>query len=398
MIKNRDIVIVGLQQWYTKIGSNCKNIAQTLSRNNRVLYVNSPLDRRTILSQRHDPDVAYHLDSMKGKTDAIVPIGENFWNYYPSRVLESLNWIPSTALFSILNRINGKRFAASIQEAVDKLGFKNILLFNDNDIFRGYYLKEFLRPDRYIYYSRDNLVAMDYWKKHGATLEPAHIAKADVAVANSLWLTERLLQYNPNSHYVGQGCDLSLFDPAVNRPRPAALATLPPGPVIGYVGFLTAMRLDPDLLLQISETRPDWNIVLAGPEDDVFAASALHQRPNVFFTGRIELADVPSYLQHFDVCINPQAVNEITIGNYPLKIDEYLAMGKPTVATATRTMELFKDHVYLAETAGDYVALLEKALADKDEPARQSRMAFARSHTWENSVKAISDAVSRPLR
>ena len=38
-------------------------------------------------------------------------------------------------------------------------------------------------------------------------------------------------------------------------------------------------------------------------------------------------------------------VNAVTQGDYPLKIDEYLAMGKPVVATRT-PMALFADYAY----------------------------------------------------
>ena len=57
MIKNRDIIIVGQQPWDVEIGSNCKNIAIEFSKNNRVLYVNSPLDRFTSLRNQHDPKI-----------------------------------------------------------------------------------------------------------------------------------------------------------------------------------------------------------------------------------------------------------------------------------------------------------------------------------------------------
>jgi hypothetical protein len=40
-----DIVITGQQAWDVEIGSNCKNIALEFSKQHRVLYVNSPLDR-----------------------------------------------------------------------------------------------------------------------------------------------------------------------------------------------------------------------------------------------------------------------------------------------------------------------------------------------------------------
>lgn len=392
LIRNRDIVIIGLQQWYTPIGSNCKNIALQFARNNRVLYVNSPLDRNTILRQKEDPDIAYHLKTLEKKEPAIVPVGDNIWTYYPSSILESINWLPFTLGFSLLNKRNNKRFASSIREAIEALGFSDIILFNDNDIFRGFYLKELLQPSTYIYYSRDYLLGVDYWKKHGQKLEPLHIAKADVAVANSSYLTDMLRKYNPNSYYIGQGCDLTLFDVTKEHERPADMARIS-GPVIGYVGSLNSLRLDLGIIAHIARQHPEWSVVLVGPEDKTFEQSILHQLPNVHFLGRKTLPELPAYIRAFDVCMNPQLVNEITIGNYPLKIDEYLALGKPVVATVTRTMEYFAAHTYLAQTADDYVALISKALSEDNATLREQRITFARSHTWENSVTALYEAI-----
>ncbi|MGX5819043.1 glycosyltransferase [Chitinophaga lutea] len=392
LIKNRDFVIIGLQQWYTPIGSNCKNIATQLAKHNRVLYVNAPLDRRTILQAKEDPNVAYHLASTRGEKDSIVPIGENFWNLYPPTVLESINWVPFTPVFSWLNKRNNRRFAADIKAACDQLGFRDVIMFNDNDMFRGFYMQEFFDPAVYIYYSRDYLLGVDYWRKHGAVLEPRHIAKADVAVANSLYLADMLKQYNSNSHYVGQGCDLSLFDATADLPEPGDMQNIA-RPRIGYVGALNTLRLDTGILEHIARSRPDWQVVLVGPEDDGFRASALHQLPNVHFLGRKEVPQLPAYIRSFDVCLNPQLINPVTIGNYPLKIDEYLAMGKPTVATATKTMSLFEEQVYLGETKEDYVRLIAQALQEDGEQKRSDRIALARSHTWENSVEAIYNAI-----
>ena len=392
LIQNRDIVIIGLQQWYTAIGSNCKNIAQEFARHNRVLYINAPLDRRTILNGKNDPHVQYHLNTRDKKVPPIIQISENLWNFYPSVVLESVNWLPFTPLFSWFNKRNNRKFADSIKEAVAEMGFKDIILFNDNDIFRGYYLKEFLQPEHYVYYSRDYLLGVPYWHKHGQLLEPRHIAKADVAVANSLYLADMLRQYNPSSFYVGQGCDLRLFDATVKHPVPPDVPT-GSGPVIGYVGALKSLRLDISTLLKIARERPEWKLVLVGPEDEDFLQSELHRLPNVYFTGKKEVPELPAYVQSFDVCINPQILNVVTVGNYPLKIDEYLAMGKPVVATATKTMELFRDYVYLAATPDDYIPLIEKALSENTDSLTARRIQFAGTHTWENSVAAIYQAI-----
>nr|WP_249207607.1 glycosyltransferase [Chitinophaga hostae] len=201
-----------------------------------------------------------------------------------------------------------------------------------------------------------------------------------------------LRQYNPSSFYVGQGCDLRLFDATVKHPVPPDVPT-GSGPVIGYVGALKSLRLDISTLLKIARERPEWKLVLVGPEDEDFLQSELHRLPNVYFTGKKEVPELPAYVQSFDVCINPQILNVVTVGNYPLKIDEYLAMGKPVVATATKTMELFRDYVYLAATPDDYIPLIEKALSENTDSLTARRIQFAGTHTWENSVAAIYQAI-----
>jgi glycosyltransferase involved in cell wall biosynthesis len=391
-VYNRDIVIVGLQPWYTKIGSNCKSLAAEFSKHNRVLYVNAPIDRRTSFNRHAGEEIDHHKEVISGKAPSLVQISDNMWNLYPTSVIESINWLPSTTLFSAFNRINNRRFAHNIRKAIRQLGFQNIILFNDNDIFRSFYLKEMLQPSVYIYYSRDNILAVDYWRKHGQVLEPAHIAKADIGVANSLYLAERLRQYNPESHYIGQGCNLELFNPDRPLNAPADTAHLK-GPVIGYVGALTSLRLDIPLLVNLASEQKDWNFVLVGHEDEDFKKSPLHGLPNVLFTGGKPMADLPAYVKSFDVCINPQVVNDLTIGNYPLKVDEYLAMGKPVVATRTPTMKMFEDHVYLADDLTSWLLQLKAALAGNRPELAAARRAFALTHTWENSAAALYEAI-----
>ncbi|MFK9326017.1 hypothetical protein ACJEKX_23760, partial [Escherichia coli] len=78
-------------------------------------------------------------------------------------------------------------------------------------MFRSYHLKELLQSSVSVYYSRDFMLAVDYWKLHGTKMEPELIAKSDVCVANSTYLANYCKQYNPLSFYVGQGCELEIF-------------------------------------------------------------------------------------------------------------------------------------------------------------------------------------------
>lgn len=393
IIQNRDIVVVGQQGWDSDIGSNNINIAKEFSKLNRVLYVNSPLDTITILKNKDDEKIKKRIKIINGEEEDLIKVGENIWTFYPKIKILSANWIKFPFLFDLVNKSNNKKFANEIKRATNELGFKNIILFNDSDMFRSFYLKEFLKPDVSIYYSRDNLIAVDYWKRHGIRIEAEIIKKSDLAVANSTYLSEYCKQFNPNSFYVGQGCDLTIFNKDLIKEEPADIKNIK-HPRIGYVGALFSLRLDLEIIKYIATSKPEWSIILVGPEDDVFKNSDLHSMTNIHFLGSKDSSVLPAFIKYFDVCINPQLLNEVTIGNYPRKIDEYLAMEKPVVATETIAMSIFKDYTYLAKNKEDYVRLIEIALKEDNETKREDRRKFAASHTWGNNVKEIYKAIN----
>lgn len=392
MIKGRDIIVTSLQPWDIEIGSNCKNIALEFARHNRVLYVNSPLDRATIWRKRKDPRVRKRIDILKGRSKDLVQIGDNLWTLFPRTLLESISRIPWNWLFDRWNKINNRRLAQQIQSAIRRLQFKDPILFNDSNMFRGFYLKELIRPQLYVYYSRDNLLAIDFWKRQGKRMEPALMRKSDLVLSNSTYLADLARRYNSRSTYVGQGCDLSLYDRNKITSVPSDIATIP-SPVIGYTGALFTLRLDLDIIRFLAHQYPQWNIVLIGPEDETFRKSDLHALRNVYFLGNKSPDQLPEYVNRFDVAINPQKLNELTIGNYPRKIDEYLALGKPVVALKTEAMSVFTGHTYLATNKVEFGQAIEKALFE-DTPEREMfREDFARDHSWENSVKEIYRAM-----
>lgn len=392
MIKNRDIVMVGLASLDSRIGSNVINLAEVFSKHNRVLYVNYPMDRLTLWRGRHDPIIQKRKKVLRNQLPDMEQINDNMWSFFPKTVLESINQLPINWLFDILNRVNNKRFAKEINRAIKKLNFKDIIIFNDTDMFRSFYLKELIHAKTYVYYTRDNMLAVDYWKRQGTRIEPALMKKVDLIVANSTYLADIGKRYNPHSYYVGQGCDVSLFDKKLIKEVPSDLKLIKK-PVIGYIGVLYTLRLDIDVLVHIAKSRPDWSLVLVGPEDDAFKESELHQIDNVYFLGRKKMEELPAYLFGFDVALNPQKLNEVTIGNYPRKIDEYLAMGKPVVATKTKAMKVFEKWVYLAKDKEEYVQLIEKALKEDSPEKETEREEIARSHTWIANAEAIYEKI-----
>lgn len=393
MEKQHDIIIVGIQPWDIQIGSNCKNMAIELSKHNRVLYVNAPLDRSTAKKEKNNPAVKKRLDVIQNNKASINQINNNLWEFNPPIKIESINWLPNP-VFTFANKINNKKFAKSISKAAKELGFENYYILNDSDMFRSFHLKEYLNPIKYIYYTRDNLMTVPYWKKHGERIEPLLMSKADVVVGNSPFLIQVAKKYNSNATYIGQGCDVSAFSTDQTFEKPNDLAKIK-GKIIGYTGLLSSRRLDIQLIEDISKSHPEWNVVLVGMEEDDFKKSNLHNLENCFFLGNKSPETLPNYINYFDVCINPQIVNELTEANYPRKIDEYLAMGKPTVATYTPTMEIFSGFASLARSSKEFIQMIELAINETDTTLKNKRKTFAQSHTWEACIKNLWNVIKK---
>lgn len=388
MIKNKTFVITGLQAWDTPIGSNCKNIAEEISKYNKVLYVNYPLDRLTVHRSKNEEYVKKRLKIIKGELSCYEKINENLTVFYPKIIIESNSKLPCKLLFYLINKLNNNRFAKEIKKALIDNQITDFIHFNDSDMYRSFNLKELLNPIISIYYIRDNLIHTKYWGKHGKYIEPQLITKSDLVVCNSLYYEEYARKYNQNSYMIGQGCDISLFQDNELLQIPDDIKHIKK-PIIGYMGYLSGGRLDINLIEFIAKTRQDWNILLVGPEDDKFKSSNLHSYKNIHFMGSRTMNELPAYIKGFDIAINPQTLNIFTIGNYPRKIDEYLAMGKPTLATKTKAMEYFADSTYLANNYEEYITLIEKALAEDSVEKQNYRKKIAAEHSWENNVAEI---------
>ena len=391
LVKDRDIIMLGIQPWDLDIGHNFKNMAKVICKHNRVLYVNRPLDRFTKWKKPEDIKTQNRLKSIKHGIEVLQEIEENLFIFNPQTILSSVNRLPHNFIYKYFNKRNNKKLAAEIDKASKKLNFKNPILFIDNDFLNGLYLQDFLDVDITLYYLRDYLLAQPYFYKHGKFAEPELIKKVDIVVSNSLYLNSYAKNINEKSFYTGQGCGDDYFV----KPDlvPEEIKNIK-NPIIGYCGFLTSMRLDINLIESIAIERKDWNFVLVGPEDEDFKNSSLHNLENVLFTGGKMESQLPGFVHNFDVCLNPQIVNQLTIGNYPRKVDEYLAAGKPVVATRTETMEAFADCTYLCNGKDEYINAIENALKFDSEENKQKRVSVARSHSWPKTVEKVYEAIN----
>lgn len=109
MITGRDFIITGLQPWNIAIGSNAKDIAREIAKNNRVLYVNTPVDMLNYLMHPQSPDIQRTKTLIKNKKNGLSQITANLWTLDCPFCAFPVNCFPDGFLFDAVNRLNNKK-------------------------------------------------------------------------------------------------------------------------------------------------------------------------------------------------------------------------------------------------------------------------------------------------
>ena len=162
-------------------------------------------------------------------------------------------------------------------------------------------------------------------------------------------------------------------------------------PIIGYYGAL-ASWFDYDLLKYIAEKRKDINIVLLGIKyDDSFDESKIDKYKNIHYLGAKNYNKLPEYAHFFDVCIIPFKINEITLSTNPIKVFEYMALGKPIITTAMPECKKYKS-VFVADKKEEFIQFIDKAIRlnkTTDNEYFEILRNEAMENTWESKAKSI---------
>ena len=104
-----------------------------------------------------------------------------------------------------------------------------------------------------------------------------------------------------------------------------------------------------------------------------------------------------AYVAGFDVAVIPYLANAYTRSCFPLKTFEYLAAGKPVVATGLPELGGMEPHVVVADGPDAFVAAVEEALARRSEADVDARQRLAAENTWETRAARLLDLVAAEL-
>jgi glycosyltransferase involved in cell wall biosynthesis len=166
-------------------------------------------------------------------------------------------------------------------------------------------------------------------------------------------------------------------------------------PIIGYYGAL-ASWFDYDLIKYIADQRPDYQIILFGIfYDETYSKQQMDKYHNIHFLGAVDYKILPRYAGFFDVCTIPFVINEITQATSPLKLFEYMALGKPIITTDMKECRKYKS-VMIGHDYEEFLASIDKGIKmDRidDKEYFELLKKEALENTWESKAKTILDFI-----
>ena len=243
---------------------------------------------------------------------------------------------------------------------------------------------------RVVYDCMDEWTNFPGFGEHVLALEEGLVRRSDLTVVSADRLLEKWRTVAPRLVLARNAIDAEHYRPLYG---PNDLLADAHHPIIGYYGAL-ASWVDVPLLTKIADAHPDATLVLAGGHFDL-DLSPIASRKNVRLLGQRPYEEMPKLLWHFDVCIIPFLVNDITEATNPVKFYEYLYGGKPVVAPALTELRPYEEISYLAQGHEEFLAQLSRALAEpEDDPRRVERRRVAEENDWAHRYEAIDAGVA----
>lgn len=365
--------------WRSENRTSSHHVAMQLSAQLPVLYVDSPGMRTPSATRR---DIGKLIRTVTSALSRPTRIQDNLWHctvpQIPYRRLPGIEWF-------------NRRFGLwAVRRAMTRMrcnGWISWFVVPHPGFMAGRFGEKLC-----VYYCIDDYAAFPGIDREIVAQSDDDLTRiADQVFVAPPAIVARKKAVNPNTVYSPHGVDAELFararDPAT--PVPEAAKRLR-HPVVGFFG-LVAEWIDVDLIAFLARARPAWSFLLVG---HVYADTRVFDGlGNVVMVGAQPYESLPGWAKSFDVAIIPYRDTEQTRHANPLKLREYLATGRPVVATPNPEIERFREWVRIARTGPEFLQQIEAALEAEPDAAAENRMAVVRPMTWRARVQSVLDIV-----
>ena len=385
VLRGHDIVCFSSIDWQF-IWQGHQEIMSTLAASgNRVLFVENTGVRRP--SFRDLPRLNQRVRNWWRGTKGFRRERENLYVYSPLLLPFPYSWL--------IRRLNRSLLVRALQRWMRAAGFGRPIVwtFLPTPLVRD--AIHDLEPLATVYYCIDDFASSSPAAGRITKSEEQLFAEVDLVFVTSENLQKRASKFTDRVHLFPFGVSFRKFEQVRLAPDgiPPDLAALK-RPVVGYVGGIHQW-IDFELLTSTARRMPDTSFALVGPLQ--VDADPADGAANVHVLGARPHDDIPRYIKGFDVGIVPYVLSEYTANVYPTKLNEYLAMGVPVVATDLPEIRRFNaehgNSVAVAANTEQFAAAIADALVPSA-GERARRIDVARENSWSTRIAKMSALIS----
>ncbi|MBU2894678.1 glycosyltransferase [Colwellia sp. D2M02] len=296
-----------------------------------------------------------------------------------------------TPRVALLDKTSIEHYVAKLTKHISKE--QPVVLYIFHPLFFEYV--KHIKHDYLVFHAYDDYSKQSGYGSHEKENDARLSTQADLIITSSVLIQERYLKSQSENKvkFVPNGVDYDAFSNACEQP--AELDNIPQ-PRVGYVGAIN-QKADLSLWLALANYFQDVSFVLIGPvnnltQEDLHAFNQLKNLKNSFYLGSKKKEEIASYMHHFDIntMIYKSDKSGWASSGYPLKLHEYLAVGKPVISADIEAVREFSHVVSIAEGAEEWIEKIKQLLNENGQStALAERKSVARNNTWECRVKTI---------
>ena len=372
----------GEDWWYHNRGHIGFQLTRRFARRGKVLYVNSIVMQKPNL-RKGGKFMQKLVRKLKSIFKGVRKVDDNFWVYSPFSL--PFHHIPAARM------INEKILKFQLTMVMRRLGMKMPVVLVACPAACQTAL---VMPRRCLLYQRSDLYeafpGVD--RRIIASYDRRLKREADLTFfVNRKMLADEHTQCK-RSIFLDHGVDFEMFSRSESRRIvPDDLRDIP-GPIVGYFGTVNSHTVDVDLIARVAGLMPHVSFVLVGPVSDDY--EMLTSMPNIWMTGKKTYEQIPVYGRCFDVAIMAWQKTAWIESCNPVKLKEYLALGKPVVTTYFTELENYLDVVYTADTPEEFAASIKQALQEDSLLLAEQRKQKVSNATWDSKAELMMGQIA----
>jgi len=372
-----DILCFGGEDWwYHNRGHIDMQLMRRFAEKGKVLYINSIVMQKLNIGQGRK-FIQRLVRKAKSIFTGLKKINENFWVYSPfSLPVQHISWLKPLNELLLRSQIGYVKRRIKMEVPVVWVACPPAC---DMAIRTRKKKLIYQRTDRF-----EDFPGVDIEKVKNFDKKLKTAAELTIFVNRKLYEDEA--DQCKKAFYLDHGVDFEMFASPIQNNNITELANIPK-PIIGFIGSIDECNPDIDFLGKVAELLPDMSFVIIGREQT--DCSALKSRKNILMLGQKPYELVPEYGKRFDVALLPLRQSRWAEAVNPLKLKEYLAMGKPVVSTPFPQLQEYLDIVYEAKTPKTFAACIKRAISEDSPELIDKRRQMVKDSSWDSKARLV---------